>query len=473
MMKNVLPLSLSLPGPACDAADVLMFDNFPGPFSAVDGKDPIIGSGTWAVSADPAHAFSGEGKLALTVDGGNAYVQIALGEIPTEIGCTFELVEPFPAVGGGSPVLALYQAFDTFRQNNFHFLAGRNVLGWNYWKDSVGDIPPAWKINNNYALSTNSFFTYRILIDPPYAFGFLFDSAGTLIGNITINEPNMANVIGPHMFVQLFSTKMNYRSVWARRKNASSFPDATFVRGAAIHVGPGTPSGVLSARYDGSFNAPAPRIAAHKGDAEFGVSAESAGNARLVLSTALGPFLITGASIARAGTGYQRNDLLIVQGGTLQPGGSPAQLRVETVGPGGAVTSISVAEPGLYAAFPTPIDQAPGVPVAPGDAEFNLASAGTNTLACRIELAPSLDLTFRHFDNQAWLTKPGNGGFPYVPDGIRIGGNEGPVWLSGAGSPNGVITAPRGSLFSRTDGGAGEVLYVKESDTGSSNWIAK
>jgi len=43
----------------------------------------------------------------------------------------------------------------------------------------------------------------------------------------------------------------------------------------------------------------------------------------------------------------------------------------------------------------------------------------------------------------------------------------------GAGSPEGVVTAPVGCLYSRTDGGAGTSLYVKESGTGNTGWVAK
>ena len=46
-------------------------------------------------------------------------------------------------------------------------------------------------------------------------------------------------------------------------------------------------------------------------------------------------------------------------------------------------------------------------------------------------------------------------------------------WYSGAGSPEGVVSAPVGSLYSRTDGGAGTSLYVKESGTGNTGWVAK
>ena len=51
-----------------------------------------------------------------------------------------------------------------------------------------------------------------------------------------------------------------------------------------------------------------------------------------------------------------------------------------------------------------------------------------------------------------------------------IGGTR---WLSGSGSPESVITAPVGSIYTRTDGGAGTTLYVKESGTGNTGWVAK
>jgi len=44
---------------------------------------------------------------------------------------------------------------------------------------------------------------------------------------------------------------------------------------------------------------------------------------------------------------------------------------------------------------------------------------------------------------------------------------------SGAGSPEGALTANIGSLYLRTDGDAGTTLYIKESGTGSTGWVAK
>ena len=47
------------------------------------------------------------------------------------------------------------------------------------------------------------------------------------------------------------------------------------------------------------------------------------------------------------------------------------------------------------------------------------------------------------------------------------------IIASGGGSPEGNLTAGIGSTFHRTDGGAGTSLYVKESGTGNTGWIAK
>lgn len=48
-----------------------------------------------------------------------------------------------------------------------------------------------------------------------------------------------------------------------------------------------------------------------------------------------------------------------------------------------------------------------------------------------------------------------------------------PIWTSGSGTPESAVTAPVGSLFTRTDGGASTTLYVKESGSGNTGWVAK
>ena len=55
--------------------------------------------------------------------------------------------------------------------------------------------------------------------------------------------------------------------------------------------------------------------------------------------------------------------------------------------------------------------------------------------------------------------------------GISLPG--GITWTSGAGSPEGVVTAPIGSLYSRSDGGILTSFYVKQSGAGNTGWAAK
>lgn len=47
------------------------------------------------------------------------------------------------------------------------------------------------------------------------------------------------------------------------------------------------------------------------------------------------------------------------------------------------------------------------------------------------------------------------------------------ILIQGEGSPEGVVVAAVGSLYQRTDGGAGTSLYAKESGSGSTGWVAK
>lgn len=44
---------------------------------------------------------------------------------------------------------------------------------------------------------------------------------------------------------------------------------------------------------------------------------------------------------------------------------------------------------------------------------------------------------------------------------------------SGSGSPEGAVTAPVGTLYTDTAGGESTTLYVKETGTGNTGWVAK
>jgi hypothetical protein len=84
---------------------------------------------------------------------------------------------------------------------------------------------------------------------------------------------------------------------------------------------------------------------------------------------------------------------------------------------------------------------------------FQFRDAGTGTTTSRARL------TETSFD---------------VLNGLRIGaiGVGGVLIRSGAGSPEGVLTANIGSMYLRTDGGTGTTLYSKESGTGSVGWVS-
>jgi hypothetical protein len=54
---------------------------------------------------------------------------------------------------------------------------------------------------------------------------------------------------------------------------------------------------------------------------------------------------------------------------------------------------------------------------------------------------------------------------------ILIGGQQ--LLLTGTGSPEGNAPAPVGSMYLRKDGGTNTTLYVKESGSGNTGWVAK
>lgn len=67
-----------------------------------------------------------------------------------------------------------------------------------------------------------------------------------------------------------------------------------------------------------------------------------------------------------------------------------------------------------------------------------------------------------------WIEETGGANF------LHSDGTWPTAWVSlhGTGSPEGVVVATPGVLYHRTDGGAGTTLYVKESGTGDTGWVA-
>jgi len=82
--------------------------------------------------------------------------------------------------------------------------------------------------------------------------------------------------------------------------------------------------------------------------------------------------------------------------------------------------------------------------------------------------------------NTNWqaLADFGTSGLPftnlYVTTDIRLGsGGSSAYFKIGSGSPEGVVTAPTGSIYLNLNGGANTTLYVKTSGTGNTGWTAK
>jgi len=92
-----------------------------------------------------------------------------------------------------------------------------------------------------------------------------------------------------------------------------------------------------------------------------------------------------------------------------------------------------------------------------GSILFVYGNGGAGTLRAQFDVANSV-FTF--------------GGTITATNGYFVG--SGGIKIStGTGTPEGAVTAPVGSLFLRSDGGATTTLYVKTSGTGNTGWTAK
>jgi hypothetical protein len=124
-------------------------------------------------------------------------------------------------------------------------------------------------------------------------------------------------------------------------------------------------------------------------------------------------------------------------------------------------------------------------PTLPGRGTLRLwrkAGAGVGTTPDRYVDLPIDATSTRLYDTGAAVN-----GIPWITTGIpipntvaatnqtydRIIQPGGLVQATGAGTPEGVIIAPVGSTYARTDGVANATLYVKESGTGATGWAAK
>lgn len=105
---------------------------------------------------------------------------------------------------------------------------------------------------------------------------------------------------------------------------------------------------------------------------------------------------------------------------------------------------------------------------------LNVLSVTTNDLQVSREvgsnLQPGSDVTF-DLGNPSF----GDGGVPRYWNNLYVQNVQlkaGPTWTSGSGSPEGSVTASVGSMYTRSDGGTGTTLYVKESGSGNTGWVS-
>lgn len=110
---------------------------------------------------------------------------------------------------------------------------------------------------------------------------------------------------------------------------------------------------------------------------------------------------------------------------------------------------------------------------------------GTVAPAARMQLVKITGVPTLLMDGEARLSEYGSGNKSasalsktttgrvavFATDGTFL--DDGPRIFTGTGAPESVVTAPVGSLYTRTDGGANTTLYVKESGTGNTGWVAK
>jgi hypothetical protein len=109
--------------------------------------------------------------------------------------------------------------------------------------------------------------------------------------------------------------------------------------------------------------------------------------------------------------------------------------------------------------------------------DTNLYRAGSNTLKTddvfwAVDDIYSQGIIHAHHNGGANNVHIGSTGAASGP-AIALGDSNHVSIRRGTGDPAGVVTANVGSLFLRSDGGATTTLYVKESGTGNTGWVAK
>ena len=103
----------------------------------------------------------------------------------------------------------------------------------------------------------------------------------------------------------------------------------------------------------------------------------------------------------------------------------------------------------------------------------SIAALGVTGSICAGGIVPAARLDVRGdalIEDDVTVT---NGNYIVGTAGKGLQFPSGLIWRTGTGTPESAVTAPVGSLFTRTDGGSNTTLYVKESGAGNTGWVAK
>lgn len=130
---------------------------------------------------------------------------------------------------------------------------------------------------------------------------------------------------------------------------------------------------------------------------------------------------------------------------------------IEVTGQAGAVTAIVDSSTALGAVYGTG-QNAPVTILANAAVRLQVKNAAGEYAVCPGGPQPLGDLANPWRDVYSTNLRPGAGTV---------------TWTSGAGSPQGVITAAVGSMYTNTTGAAGTVLWIKETGTGNTGWVSK
>jgi hypothetical protein len=107
--------------------------------------------------------------------------------------------------------------------------------------------------------------------------------------------------------------------------------------------------------------------------------------------------------------------------------------------------------------------------------ENNVFQYNYGTMYNKINSYQSAGAVYNHAWYRDTQTEPYLGVSPFYAGLLFGNGVTAPtiVVRSGAGTPEGVVSAPVGSLFLRSDGGASTTLYVKQTGSGNTGWVGK